>query len=130
MSHFVFCEMFTNIPFNSSRALTARLFEPHQQAESSEPEAKPAAPIGPHQQRYTEKAPMQHEITPLFQLLRDFPEDEADATDPATARDEPSPQTRPAPDSSPSSKKRSRRQRKAGKNSAKKRRGLTRDNPR
>ncbi|MBY0240928.1 MAG: hypothetical protein K2X55_16570 [Burkholderiaceae bacterium] len=111
-------------------AVTARLFEPHQQAESSEPEAKPAVPIGPHQQRYTEKAPMQHEVLPFYQLLRDFPEDEAAATDPATARDEPSTQTRPAPDSSPSSKKRSRRQRKGGKNGAKKRPGMTPDNPR
>ncbi|MBY0242931.1 MAG: hypothetical protein K2X55_26845 [Burkholderiaceae bacterium] len=115
------------------RTVTARLFEPHLQTESNEPEAKPAVPIGPHQQRYTKKAPMQHEITPLFQLLRDFPEDETaptDRSDSAPARDEPSRQARPAPNAPSSGKKRSRRQRKAGKNSAKKRHGLTRENPR
>ena len=101
------------------RTVTARMFGPNQPAESSEPEAKPAVPVGPHQQRYTEKPPMHHEVIPLFQLLRDFPEDETHATDPAPPRNEPGRQAHPAPDSSPSGKKRGRRHRKAGKNSAK-----------
>lgn len=112
------------------RTVTARLFEPDQPAESSEPEEKPAVPVGPHQQRYTEKAPMQHEVIPLFQLLRDFPEDETGTTDPAPASDEAGRQARPGPNASPSGKKRNRRQRKAGKNSAKKRRAGTPDRPR
>jgi hypothetical protein len=91
------------------RAATARMFEPDQAAGSSEPEAKPAVPIGPHQQRYTEKAPMQHEVIPLFQLLRDFPEDETAPTDPVPANDGPSRQVLPAPDASPSGKNRAKR---------------------
>lgn len=66
------------------RAMTARLFEPGEPAASCEPAINTVAPAGPRQRQYTENPPSRDDAVPMFKLLRDFPEQTVSIDDSGT----------------------------------------------
>jgi hypothetical protein len=104
------------------QVVTARLFEPGHLDETGDPERKPAARAGHHQQHYTGSQPSRNDVIPLYQLLRDFPEkaeeaDDADAEPRSTPPESAGPADATASPARPGTK-RNRGRRKAGKRKA------------